>query len=64
MTSGDEPPRNMYVALIQLAKGRRGRTLIISAVFVVVLVGLVFQTSAEVGLFAFRRGLRRVAGKR
>ncbi|KAF2812463.1 uncharacterized protein BDZ99DRAFT_439610, partial [Mytilinidion resinicola] len=55
MTTGDDSapaspgyaPGNKWDALLQLAKGRRGRTLIISAVFAVVMCGLLFQSSAE-----------------
>ena len=42
--------QNLGNALLQVARGRRGRTLIISAVFAVVLLGLLLQSSSEVCL--------------
>jgi len=41
-------PQNLGNALLQIVRGRRGRTLIVSAVFAVVLLGLLLQSSSEV----------------
>ncbi|OCL04736.1 hypothetical protein AOQ84DRAFT_441901, partial [Glonium stellatum] len=46
-SSPGNSPQNLGNALLQIARGRRGRTLIVSAVFAVVLLGLLLQSSSE-----------------